>query len=161
MGHGLRHIFLLACFLGLGSERLLAQEVQTTRIRSLRAGFGSPAPSWIGGSLSLEILPQFELFLSAGWSRWDELKVWSLNPHIRTRMIPNSVVSPVIGGGVNILLVSGPGAFQGVEHSIPLAQMLLGLDFQLGDNWVITAGSHFHFPIKLIFPLLEVGMTFQ
>ncbi len=151
-------LILLSILIG---PQLWAQETEPGKIRSLRLGFGSPAPSWVGGSMSFEILPQFELFFSSGWSRWDDLRIWSFNPHIRTRMIPNAVLSPVVGGGINFLLVSGQDTFQGVEQTVPLAQMLLGLDLEISDSLVLTSGCHFHFPVKLIFPMVEVGFIFR
>lgn len=94
-----------------------------------------------------------------GWSEWFGLRSWSISPQLRAKILDTSF-SPVVGGGLNLLLVNGVGQLQGIDGTILIANLILGLDWDFSPNFTLSGGCQFHFPVKLIFPYLETRLSF-
>jgi hypothetical protein len=138
-------------------------------------GAGSPAPSFFGVVGKQNFTDAFQIVLAAGYSSYSDLEVFSLNPQIRfypEALSMNHNLSTSFdwfqfwfGGGVNFLFFGGTGTLQALEvdedSAFPLAQLNLGADFLFFDAGILTLGCQFHFPIKLIFPFIEIGYRFH
>ncbi len=134
---------------------------------SLGFGFGSPAPSFVGVFGRQDFGERLDMSLSAGYSSYSDLDIFSISPQLR--FFPTSDRTDFlrfwVGGGVNFLLFEGQGDLQNLEidseSALPLLLLNLGIDFDVHDNIALTIGAQFHFPVKLIFPLVEFGYKFD
>jgi hypothetical protein len=128
---------------------------------------GSPAPSFAGVFYRYEFSNQVTIGISSGYSTYPQINVLSFAPTVRF-YLSDSLETPLrlwALGGLNVLSISGNGTLQNLDASsdtlLPLLQLGIGADFQPSDQVIIGLGVQFHFPVKLIFPLFEIGYRFH
>jgi hypothetical protein len=147
-------IFLGTALTCLGGASTTLADVITPRI-----GFGHPAPSWIGASLSSWVDPNLEVGLGVGYFGKDEINTFAFSIDSRLHPFLLGAIDPFLAGGLTWIRFGGQGELQGLDASTLLPFLGLGLDVKISDVR-LSGGFAFHFPIKLNFPFVEVGYDF-
>ncbi len=99
------------------------------------------------------------ILASSGYMKLKDIETQSFGPSLRVYFL-DEALTPMIGGGVNFIRVTGKKQFQGLDESLAAGWLLGGLDFQLWSNFRISGGVSVHFPIRLIFPFVDASYFF-
>jgi hypothetical protein len=151
-----------------GSTDDLAGEIthNATPVREDRPGyvaltFGNPSPSWLGLTGGWQLDPRFAIVGSIGWFRLSDIRVLSGSAGVRLPLL-RTWLSPFIGAGATLYSISGEGKFQGLKPTaFALPYINAGLSFDSRSGLHAALGVNFHFPVKLTFPFLELGISFD
>lgn len=87
------------------------------------------------------------------------MKIQTLSSSLRLHLFP-SELTPLLGAGVSAFFFHGKGEIQSLEASTLLGSFLVGADWAFAEALRLSGGLQFHYPIKLIFPFVELGVTF-
>jgi hypothetical protein len=139
-------------------EEARAQKNKNQKL-TVYGAIGQPAPSWFGMTLGYQALANTQLTLGTGWLWSNDVALRTHSAQARFHILPHSL-SPIVGGGVSYLQITGAGDFRTLNESTVLALMLVGLDMRFEKGLRIGAGWIFHFPLNLNFPFVEVGFSF-
>ena len=127
---------------------------------SLALTFGDPSPSWIGVSGGYQFNSTLQVLVSGGWFWSDDIRIKSVAGTARFHILPTDL-TPFVGAGLAVYFMSGHGKFQGLETTTwALPFLTLGLDWIFDFGLRVAAGVNFHFPVKLTFPFINVGISF-
>ncbi|MBS1982999.1 MAG: hypothetical protein JST16_02405 [Bdellovibrionales bacterium] len=122
--------------------------------------FGTPSPSWFGVTVGYQPSSYWQLMLSAGYFKADDIRVGSLDGSVRFYLFDTNF-SPLLGVGITSYFVSGSGQFQGLEPTtLYLGHGSAGLAWDFHHQWRIAAGVNLHVPVKLVFPFVDLGVRF-
>jgi hypothetical protein len=120
---------------------------------------GTPSPSFIGFSFTYQWSPYAAVFASSGYLKIDDIETQSFGPSLRVYFL-DQALTPMIGGGVNFIRVTGKRSLQGLDESLVAGWLLGGIDYQLWSNFRISGGVNLHFPVRLIFPFVDAAYYF-
>lgn len=121
---------------------------------------GNPSPSWIGFVYGRNLGSLFEVRAAGGFFALHDISVSSLAAQARFYMLWTKL-APFFSAGTSLYFITGKGKFQGLKTTTSLLPFLnLGLDFIADGTFRVAAGVNFHFPVKLTFPFVELGVSF-
>ena len=136
-----------------------ADSGRVARPLTLSAALGYPAPSFVGGAFGYQFAEYFQFHFGTGMFWTEELKIQTLSGELRFHALPFRL-TPMLGAGVSKFFLHGRGKIQGLESSTALGSLMAGLDWSVTDQWRFSGGLQFHYPVKLIYPFIELGWMF-
>lgn len=154
-----KHFFLLVSILYQFTQSAKAWDSRAEHPIGLAASVGTPPPALIGFSFIYQWSPYMAILASSGYMKLKDIETQSFGPSLRVYFL-DEALTPMIGGGVNFIRVTGKKQFQGLDESLAAGWLLGGLDFQLWSNFRISGGVSVHFPIRLIFPFVDASYFF-
>ncbi len=136
-----------------------ADSGRTVRPLTLSAALGYPAPSFVGGAFGYQFHEFFQFHFGTGIFWTEDLKIQTLSGEIRFHAIPYPL-TPMLGAGVSKFFLHGKGNIQHLDSSTTLGSLMVGLDWSIIEFWRFSGGLQFHYPVKLIYPFIELGWMF-
>ncbi len=126
---------------------------------SIYVGFGDPTPSYFGFAAGFQLHPHLQVVASTGYFEDGDFKVRS--SAIGARFFPLlTPLSLFLGGGSTYFSIRGSGLFQGLDTSLILPFISMGVDLLSRHGVRAAAGVNFHFPVSIIFPFVQLGYSF-
>ena len=156
-------IFLLGMTCSMGSYSQDTESSGTAREENRSSAFisfGSPAPSFISGGLSVQYRKNIQFVVSGGYAWPTDLNILTLHAGARVQMFPTNF-TPVLGAGVSFFFLSGRGSFRQLDASTLLGTLLLGAEWAFASSFRVVAGYYFHYPVALSFPFVELHYLFN
>lgn len=156
----IRNCFSAFCFAAiLGCSVLSSASWAQSPRAEVFAGFGTPAPSWIGLGFSAPIKESLNVAIRSGWGHYEDLNIFATSATI-SPVILDTMLYPYLAGGASLFLLRGEGAYQELDGSTLLVTLNVGLGFDFNDQFRTRAGMAFHFPLRLNFPFIELSWAF-
>jgi hypothetical protein len=121
---------------------------------------GDPAPSYIGVNMAYQFDPAFQIIAGMGVGWYSDLSVRTLALSSRFHLL-RSNLAPMMGAGLSYFMLSGHGTIQGLETSTLLGSLMVGFDWAFKSGLRVSGGFSFHYPIKMNFPFVDVGWSFE